>query len=72
MDEVMEYAHNLSRQSPNALRRGKALMLAALEGRYDEALMREAENQRDLLASEDGMEGFMAFLQKRDPVWTGK
>lgn len=72
MDEVMEYAQNLSRQSPNALRRGKAAMLAALEGRYDDALMREAENQRDLLASEDGMEGFMAFLQKREPVWTGR
>jgi 2-(1,2-epoxy-1,2-dihydrophenyl)acetyl-CoA isomerase len=75
MDEVLAFAGELARKSPQALRRGKAAMLAALEGgagSYEAALQREAENQRDILMSEDGMEGFMAFLQKRDPVWTGK
>lgn len=72
MDEVLEFADQLSHKSPNAIRRGKAMMLAALEGNYAEALQREAENQRDILAAEDGMEGFTAFLQKREPVWTGK
>lgn len=69
MDEVLEFADHLSRKSPDAIRRGKAAMLAALEGNYSAALLNEAENQRDILGSENGLEGFMAFLQKREPVW---
>jgi 2-(1,2-epoxy-1,2-dihydrophenyl)acetyl-CoA isomerase len=72
MDEVLQFAAMLGEKSPNALRRGKAAMLAALESSYSDALLREAENQRDILTSEDGLEGFMAFLQKREPVWKGK
>ncbi|MBC8170446.1 MAG: hypothetical protein H7X77_02195, partial [Anaerolineae bacterium] len=69
MNEVLAFADNLSRKSPDAIRRGKAAMLAALDGNYTDALRREAENQRDILGSENGLEGFMAFLQKREPVW---
>ncbi|HEX2618966.1 MAG TPA: enoyl-CoA hydratase-related protein [Phototrophicaceae bacterium] len=69
MDEVLEFAENLAHQSPDALRRGKAAMFAALDGNYADALNREAENQRDILSSENGLEGFTAFLQKRSAVW---
>ncbi len=72
MDEVLRYATGISRQSPNALRRGKQALLASLDSSYDEALAREARHQRDLLMSEDGMEGFLAFVQKRPPVWKGR
>lgn len=72
MDEVLAYAAAISRQSPNALRRGKHAMLASLDSSYDDALAREAEHQRAILMSEDGMEGFLAFVQKRPPVWSGR
>jgi 2-(1,2-epoxy-1,2-dihydrophenyl)acetyl-CoA isomerase len=71
MDEALAFAARISQQSPEALRRGKQAMLAALDSRYDEALAREAEHQRAILESPDGMEGFLAFAQKRAPVWKG-
>ncbi len=72
MDEVLNYALNLSRQSPNALRRGKQALLASLDSSYDQALAREAEHQGAIFRSEDGIEGFLAFVQKRSPVWKGR
>jgi len=72
MEQVLRYAEAISRQSPNALRRGKQALLASRDSTYDEALAREASYQRDLLMSEDGMEGFLAFVQKRPPVWKGR
>jgi 2-(1,2-epoxy-1,2-dihydrophenyl)acetyl-CoA isomerase len=70
-EQVVEYALNISRQSPGALRRGKAAMLASLESSFADAMRREAENQRAILQSPDGLEGFLAFLEKRPPVWKG-
>ena len=72
MIDVLTYATVISRQSPNALRRGKQALLASLDSSYDQALAREASHQRDILMSEDGMEGFLAFVQKRPPVWKGR
>ncbi|MEP7292822.1 MAG: enoyl-CoA hydratase-related protein [Chloroflexota bacterium] len=72
MADVLEYATRISQQAPGALRRAKQALLASLESGYDAALAREAEHQRDILKSEDGTEGFMAFVQKRAPVWKGR
>jgi len=72
MNEVLTFAKHISKQSPQAIRRGKAAMLAALDSNYNDSLAREAENQREILYSADGAEGFLAFAQKRAPVWTGK
>jgi 2-(1,2-epoxy-1,2-dihydrophenyl)acetyl-CoA isomerase len=72
MENVLEYATRLSKQSPNALRLGKKALLASLDSTYAEALTREAEYQREILTSEDGPEGFLAFAQKRSPVWKGR
>lgn len=71
MDKVLEMATTMSRQAPNALKRAKAALLASLDSTYDQALEREAEHQRTLLASDDGTEGFRAFVEKRPPVWKG-
>lgn len=72
-EEVAAYAENLAAQSPQALRLGKQAMKAALEDRaLAEAMAREASFQRQILESEDGFEGFLAFLQKRPPHWKWK
>lgn len=72
IQEVLVFAHDLSKRSPLALRAAKHAMIASLDGTYEQALDREAAAQYTLLASEDGMEGFAAFLEKRDPVWKAR
>jgi 2-(1,2-epoxy-1,2-dihydrophenyl)acetyl-CoA isomerase len=72
MEQVLDYAARISQQSPDALQRAKRALLASLDSSYDEALTREASFQRELLQSEDGQEGILAFVEKRAPVWKGK
>ncbi|MDX2162721.1 MAG: enoyl-CoA hydratase-related protein [bacterium] len=71
-DDVLLYAAHISRQSPAALRFGKQAVQRSLNSSYDEALAREADYQRQILYGEDGAEGFLAFVQKRPPVWKGQ
>lgn len=72
MEDVVSYAAIISQKSPGALWRGKQAMLQSLDSTYAEALDREHEHQRAIFNSEDGIEGFMAFAQKRAPVWKGR
>ncbi|HLY28081.1 MAG TPA: enoyl-CoA hydratase-related protein, partial [Aggregatilineales bacterium] len=72
-EDVKRYADKLSGQAPLALIRGKRAMLAALGDKsYEDAMAREASYQREIFESEDGFEGFRAFLEKRPPQWKGK
>jgi 2-(1,2-epoxy-1,2-dihydrophenyl)acetyl-CoA isomerase len=50
------------------MRRGLA---EALDGDYESAMLREAENQRAARGTADSMEGGLSFLQKRKPMFTG-
>lgn len=68
-DEVMKFAFTISKKSPHALKRGKAAMLEALNSTFEEALAREAQYQSEIFAQPGGIEGFQAFLEKREPVW---
>ena len=72
MHDVLEYATRISKQSPAALRFGKQAVQLSLNSSYEDALQREAEYQREILYGEDGAEGFMAFAEKRAPVWKGR
>jgi enoyl-CoA hydratase/carnithine racemase len=70
--KVDEIAEKLAAQSPTAMRMG----LAAFH-RMSDQTMAEAlpELQRDLMAAlgtEDAKEGLLAFMQKREPSWTGR
>ncbi|MXO68146.1 2-(1,2-epoxy-1,2-dihydrophenyl)acetyl-CoA isomerase [Altererythrobacter marinus] len=50
----------------------KANIAAALDGTVDQVLLAEAEGQRRAAATQDAMEGGMAFLQKRKPAFKGE
>ncbi|MEW4448209.1 enoyl-CoA hydratase-related protein [Qipengyuania sp. JC766] len=50
----------------------KANIATALDGALPEVMLAEAEGQRVAAASEDAMEGGMAFLQKRQPQFKGR
>jgi 2-(1,2-epoxy-1,2-dihydrophenyl)acetyl-CoA isomerase len=70
--EVATYAGRLAAQAPLALTRIRQAVRAAQESTFAEALDRESTLQREILLSEDGFEGFQAFLQKRKPIWKGR
>lgn len=70
LDEgIARYVEPLDAQSPHALRQIKQLLRGTRDARDD---ARELDAFAACLASEDGQEGVAAFLEKRDPSWTGR
>lgn len=71
-DEVRAFAAMLAEKSPLALARAKRAVRESLNATLEEAMAREAQFQYEIFNSEDGFEGFIAFLEKRKPRWKGR
>jgi len=72
MTDVFAFAGKLAQRPPIAV--GcvlKAIATGSYEG-LDEGLRVETEGSKTVSASKDCVEGFTAFLEKRDPVFTGE
>ena len=67
-----EVAARLATGAPLAQRLTKQLLNAALGGGFDEQLDGEATSAATVTGSSDVAEAFVAFAQKRDPVFTGR
>jgi 2-(1,2-epoxy-1,2-dihydrophenyl)acetyl-CoA isomerase len=65
-------ALDLSKGPPLALARIKRAVRDGAAGSLRDARAREKESPLELLASEDVMEGVMAWAQRRPPAFTGK
>jgi enoyl-CoA hydratase/carnithine racemase len=71
MEKTMETARLLAARGPLALAAAKAATNRALQGDHVENLISEGERFGDLFASEDAKEGMTAFVEKREPRFSG-
>jgi enoyl-CoA hydratase len=72
LDKARETAQLLATKSPVALREMKRLANRALAGDHAANLAAESESFGELFSSEDAREGLAAFVEKRDPRFTGR
>jgi len=72
MDTAYELAERLKRSSPASLRHIKEVMIRGLELPIDERIKLARDFHNKCLQTEDAREGLRAFVEKREPVWTGR
>jgi enoyl-CoA hydratase len=72
LDKAREIAQLLATKSPVALRVMKLLANRALGGDHRANLDAEAESFGELFSSADAKEGLAAFVEKREPRFTGR
>jgi enoyl-CoA hydratase len=71
-ERVGETARLLASKSPLALTYAKEAVNLALQGAHEAALTQEASFFAMLFSSEDQKEGMTAFVEKREPRFTGR
>ena len=71
-DAALEIARTIAARSPVAIGVLRELARTTRDLPLEESLRREAEGFRRCLASDDGLEGVTAFLEKREPQFTGR
>jgi len=71
LERALEYSKNINKLSPVATEMVKKNLKAALDSCYNESMEREMYTQRFLGNSNDYKEGLSAFLEKREPKFTG-
>jgi len=71
MDKVMGTARLIASKSPLALAAAKRALNHVLQGDHVENLEREAEEFGRLFDTSDAKEGLTAFVEKREPNFTG-
>ena len=69
---ALEIAQAFAARSPHAVAVLRELARETRDLPLEEGLRREAEGFRRCLASEDGLEGVVAFIEKREPNFTGR
>jgi enoyl-CoA hydratase len=72
LDAALSIAGSIAARSPVAIGILRELARTTRDLSLEEGLRREAEGFRRCLASEDGLEGVTAFLEKREPQFTGR
>ncbi len=72
MDETLSLAREIAKQSPVAIKLAKESVNNAFNSTLDEGLLFERKNFYLTFASKDQKEGMAAFVEKRNPEFTGK
>ncbi|MDD4975327.1 MAG: enoyl-CoA hydratase-related protein [Bacteriovorax sp.] len=71
LERALEYSATINKLSPLACETVKKNLKTALDSSYNESMEREMYAQRFLGRSADYKEGLSAFLEKREPQFTG-
>ena len=72
LDAALELAGTLARRSPHSMGVIKQLAAETRDLPLSEGMRREAQGFLECISSEDGAEGVVAFLEKRQPEFTGR
>jgi enoyl-CoA hydratase/carnithine racemase len=72
LEGAMEIARTLAERSPFAMGIVKELAATTADSPLEEGLVKEREGFFRCLGSEDGAEGVTAFIEKRQPQFTGR
>jgi enoyl-CoA hydratase len=72
MPKALELARGLAAKSPVALAAAKEATNAALQGAHDANLIQETHLFAMAFSTEDQKEGMAAFVEKREPRFTGR
>ncbi len=72
MDDTLEFAAKLAQRPPVAVSYVLKAISAGIYDGVDEGLEIEVEGTDAVGSTKDAAEGFTAFLEKRDPVFTGE
>ncbi|MDZ4834137.1 MAG: enoyl-CoA hydratase-related protein [Candidatus Melainabacteria bacterium] len=72
LDEAKSLAREIAKKSPVALKMAKEAVLKTFDTSISEGLEFERKNFYMLFSSEDQKEGMKAFLEKRQPTFSGR
>ena len=70
-EEALAIARSFAARSPHAIAVLRELARTTRDLPLEEGLRREADGFRRCIASDDGLEGITAFIEKREPNFTG-
>lgn len=72
LPKTMELAKKIAKKSPIAVKVALEMLQYTKDASYHEGVRAEAASFGTVFVSEDAREGIQAFLEKREPVFTGK
>lgn len=72
LDEALELAAQIARRAPLAVRAARTRILDSFESPVETGLEIEQQSFFELFGSGDRTEGMAAFVEKREPRWSGK
>ncbi|MDM5228931.1 enoyl-CoA hydratase [Cytobacillus sp. NJ13] len=72
LDNAYNMAKKIAKKSPGSIKAAIELLNYGKTGQFYEGVKKEAELFGEVFVSEDGKEGISAFIEKREPNFTGK
>ncbi|WP_203246736.1 enoyl-CoA hydratase [Sporosarcina beigongshangi] len=72
LPKTMELAKKIAKKSPVSVKAALAMLQYAKPASYYEGVKAESDSFGEVFVSEDAKEGIQAFLEKRQPIFTGK
>ncbi|KOY81156.1 enoyl-CoA hydratase [Lysinibacillus macroides] len=72
LDETLKIAKKIAKKSPVALKAAIQTLQYAKHASFYEGIEAEAKSFGTVFVTEDAKEGIQAFIEKREPVFTGK